>query len=240
MKVQKMNVSSFIHKSDALADVKNYYITPEDFQNVYPKLDDIERKSLILHYIIDNSPYAFTDVYEKPLLFEQIRQYISYILNIAVGHVKMIGSSKTGFKMDNKDYGKPYLKTSDLDFMIIDDILFSTLVKEYEVWNKAYEEGIIQPNNNYEKSYWDDNIINLHSTIERGFIDTYKMPNRSKYLPVNSKINNTMSNVVISLNKRHGFLAKKASMRVYKDEVSCLCQLNRNINGIMKTIGVTK
>ena len=234
-----MNVGDFIHKSRALANVKGYYVGAEEFLKAYSKLDVIEKKSLVMHYIMDNSPFAFTDVYEKPLLFEQVRQYIGYILDVNVNHVKLIGSTKTGFKMDSKDYGAPYSKASDLDFMIIDERLFSTLAEEFAVWKKAYqEEGTLNPRSEFERGCWDDNMRTLPMTIALGFVDTYKMPNRNDYLPVKSKVNNTMSNVVRNLKAQHGFSTKGASMRVYRDFESYFCQQNRNIEAILKAKGI--
>ena len=233
-----MNVGDFIYKSKALSGVKGYYITADDFLKAYSKLSDIEKKSLVLHYVMDNSPFAFTDIYEKPLLFEQVRQYISHILDVDVNHVKLIGSTKTGFKMSIENYGNPYSKASDLDFMIIDGNLFSDLAKEYDVWRKAYMDvGILKPRTDYEKKCWDDNVVTLRRTIGLGFVDTYKMPNRQEYLPVNTKVNNTMSNVVRNLKIHHGFCAKMASMRVYKDFDCYYCQQSRNIEAILKARG---
>lgn len=232
-----MNVGDFIRKSEIISNVKGYYIKSEDLLRVYPKLSNIEKKSLVLHYIMDNSPFAFTDVYEKPLLFEQVRQYISYILDVDVNHVKLIGSTKTGFKIDSKNYGKPYSEASDLDFMIIDEELFEILVKEFNIWKKAYIDDIMKPHGDYERQCWDENTVSLCRTINLGFVDTYKMPNRHDYLPINSKVNSTMANVVRNLHCHHGFSSKKASMRVYKDFDSYYYQQNRNIEYILRVLG---
>lgn len=234
-----MNVGDFIYKSKSLSKIKGHYANPDEFLKAYAKFDIIERKSLVMHYIMDNSPYAFTMVYEKPLIFEQVRQYISHILDVDVNHIKLIGSTKTGFRMDSEDYGMPYSKDRDLDFMIIDEGLFSTLAEEFAVWKNAYqEEGALNPRSEYERGCWDDNMRTLPMTIALGFVDTYKLPNRNDYLPVNSKVNNTMSNVVRNLKSQHGFSTKGASMRVYRDFESYFCQQNRNIEAILKSKGI--
>ena len=230
-----MNVGSFIYSSKVLAKVKGQYISPEDFLKYYSKLDDIERRSLVYHYIMDNAPYAFNEVYEKPLLFEQIKQYIAHVIGIDINHIKLIGSTKTGFRMDSKDYGTPYSKISDLDFMIIDEKLFLDLVSEFNVWKDAYlENDELIPKNDIEKMYWDENINRtLPSTINMGFIDTKFMPNRPSHLPINANINNTMSNVTSRLKVKHGFITKGASVRIYKDIDSFYCQQCRNIDAII-------
>ena len=230
-----MNVGDFIYPSKALADVKGQYLMPEDFLEFYSKLDDIERKSLVFHYIMDNSPYAFNEVYKKPLLYEQVKQYIAHVLDLDISHIKLIGSTKTGFKMDIKDYGVPYTKDRDLDFMIIDEYLFNGLKGEFEVWKEAYlEKNEMQPRNDKEKSYWEENIYRtLPNAINFGFIDTKHMPNNTNYLPLNSKVNNTVFLVYSRLKSAHGFCSIGASVRVYKDVDCYYCQQCRNINAII-------
>lgn len=232
-----MNASNIIYKSDVLYGVKGYYVDPTVFLKTYAKLDNVERKSMVYHYIMDNSPFAFTKIYEKPLLFEQIRQYISYILDVNINHIKLIGSTKTGFKMDSHNYGADYKKESDLDFMIIDDSLYNKLSQEFIIWKQAYHDGSMKPHTDKEMAYWDENIINLRRNIGLGFIDTNKMPNRQDLLPVNSKVNNTMSMVIRKLQSEHGFSTNRASMRVYKDIDSYFTQQNRNINSILRAMG---
>ncbi len=231
-----MNASNFIYKSDVLYGVKGYYVDPTVFLKTYAKLDNLERKSLVYHYIMNNSPFAFTKIYEKPLLFEQIVQYISYILDVDINHIKLIGSTKTGFRMDSHNYGADYKKESDLDFMIIDDNLYNKLSQEFSIWKQAYHDGSMMPHSDKERDYWEENINNLQKNIGSGFIDTYKMPNQN-LLPINSKVNNTMSMIVRKLQSEHGFSTNKASMRVYKDLDSYFLQQNRNINSIIKAMG---
>lgn len=232
-----MNVGDFIKGSETLSRVKGYYVNPNDILELYNKLDMIERRSLVYHYIMDNSPYAFTMVYEEPLLFEQVRQYISHVLGVEINHIKLIGSSKTGFCMDSKHYGREYVKGCDLDFLIIDENLFSVLEKEFYVWKQLYVDDLeLHPKNDREKKYWDANIRLLPGNLRRGFVDTSKMPNRPKYLPVNSKVNNTMYYVNYSLETQYGFVRPHSSVRVYKNVNSFFEQLNRNICAILNCI----
>lgn len=231
-----MNASNFIYKSDVLYGVKGYYVDPTVFLKTYSKLDNVERKSMVYHYIMNNSPFAFTKIYEKPLLFEQVIQYISYILDVDINHIKLIGSTKTGFRMDSHNYGTDYKKESDMDFMIIDDNLFNKLSQEFSIWKHAYHDGSMMPHSDKERDYWEENIKNLQRNIGCGFIDTYKMPNQN-FLPINSKVNSTMSMVIRKLQSEHGFSTNRASMRVYKDIDSYFTQQNRNINSILRAMG---
>lgn len=80
-------------------------------------------------------------------------------------------------------------------------------------------------------------MVKLPRNIAMGYLDTYKIPNRPDRLPVNSRVNNTMSNVVRNLKIHHGFSTKKASMGGYKDVDCFFCQQNRNIEHIMAAIG---
>ena len=62
------------------------------------------------------------------------------------------------------------------------------------------------------------------------------MPNQN-LLPINSKVNSTMSMVIRKLQSEHGFSTNRASMRVYKDIDSYFTQQNRNINSILRAMG---
>ena len=228
-----MTASDFIYSSAILAEITRRYIPSGDFLKYYSILDDIERRSLVYHYIMDNTPFAFEEIFKKPLLFEQIKQYISHIVEVDINHVKLIGSTKTGFRMDKDDYGASYKEDSDLDFMIIDQGLFEKLEKEFSKWAKAYKDGEMKPRNDVEASYWKENIYRLlPRTINYGFLDTNKMPNR-ELLTLTKRINNTMYNVVSKLRSSHGLKVTKASMRVYRDVDSFYCQQCRNIDTII-------
>lgn len=227
-----MNVGDFLYKSKKLEEVQGYYITPDSLRNLYPVLDDLQKKSFVYHYIMDNSPYGFVEVMKRPLLFEQIRQYISHILDVDINHIKLIGSTKTGFAMDSKNYGRPYAIGRDLDFTIIDSELFGKMKEEFNIWKNAYVQGVLNPKEK-EKVYWDEHLDLLPLNLAKGFIDAKKLPNRS-LLPVTCKINQTMSLIVKKLYDIFSINIKSASVRIYDTIDDFYAQQNRNIMSIIK------
>ena len=121
--------------------------------------------------------------------------------------------------------------------MIIDSSLFIKLEAEFKMWTESYVvKHEIQPKSAYERQCWDKNISKLPANFNYGFVDTYKIPNRPDLFPITQKINNSMSLVVQRLKAMHGFLTKRASMRVYKDVDSFCCQQCRNIESILRAV----
>ena len=119
-----MNIKKYLNISKVCMEINSTYTSPEIFKKCYTSLEGIEQKSLITHVIIKNIPYLFRD---KPLLFEQIIQYLSDSLDIEGESIKLIGSAKTGFSVSPPPcYGKKFSDKSDLDFTIINNTLFDS------------------------------------------------------------------------------------------------------------------
>lgn len=209
--------------------INSFYISPEGFKEHYGKLTGFEQKSLISHIIINNTPFVFKDI---PLLYEQIRQYMSDLLDVELDSIKLIGSAKTGFSISpSPNYGRIFSETSDLDFTIINEVVFGKLCKEYEAWKTAYSNKDILPKPGKETKYWDDNIVLLKRNIDRGFIDTYKIPNRDM-CPVTKSINNAMYLIPLKLDEYYNIKVSKASVRVYKSYNLFRQQLKLNTDRI--------
>lgn len=122
-----------------------------------------------------NTPYIFKD---RPLIFEKIKEYLSNLLSVELHDILLIGSAKTGFSLSTDNYGRPFNDKSDLDFTIINETLFQSLKADYDNWKRKYTvEETISPTNLTEKGYWDENVKVLKRNLNRGFIDTYKLPN---------------------------------------------------------------
>ena len=62
-----MGGKSFFKMSDECMKVEDFFINGDTFDAIYNNGINIERISLLLHYIIENSPFAFK---EQPLLYE--------------------------------------------------------------------------------------------------------------------------------------------------------------------------
>ncbi len=221
-----MKISNYLKLSKEANTINDIYMLPSEFKCKYKNLEGLERDALISHIILNNIPYVFRS---KPILYEMIVKYLSDILEVNSNFIYLIGSGKTGFSISpGADYGKIFSESSDLDFTIVDKILFDKLAKEYELWSKAYlVDGKCYPKNEREKSYWDENILRLKKNIINGFLDTYKIPNIEICLEV-KKINNVIYLISQKLNEYHQIKVKGISVRVYQDEESFINQLSLN------------
>ena len=225
-----MNIKKYLNISKVCMEINSTYTSPEIFKKCYTSLEGIEQKSLITHVIIKNIPFLFRD---KPLLFEQIIQYLSDSLDIEGESIKLIGSAKTGFSVSPPPcYGKKFSDKSDLDFTIINNTLFDKLENEYQSWKDAYIDRIVFPKSETAKRYWDDNVLQLKNTINRGFIDTNKIPN-IEICPTTKKINNAMYLIPLKLKEYHDITTSKASVRVYKNYHYFYNQLKINTDRIV-------
>lgn len=227
-----MKISNYLKLSKEANAINEIYILPSEFKRRYKKLDGMERDALISHVILNNLPYVFRT---KPILYEMIVKYLSDILEVNSNFIYLIGSGKTGFSISpGTDYGKNFSENSDLDFTIVDKVLFDKLVKEYEFWSKAYlVEGKCYPKNAREKSYWDENVWRLKKNIIYGFLDTYKIPN-IEICPEVKKINNSIYLITQKLNEYHQIKVKGISVRVYQDNESFINQLSLNTRKCME------
>lgn len=221
------NYSKLTHTAASIIDL---YANPNDFKNYYRNVSGNEVKSLVRHFIVNNKPFAFKD---RPMLYEQLTQYIADKLNIAATEVKLIGSAKTGFSISPQPgYGKQFGSHSDLDFSIVSIKLFEDLEKEFINWVDLYESGKIEPRNPTEKIYWEQNVDSGNRQIEMGFIDTKFIPNRELFL-LTKTINNSMWHIKNSLELNHKIFLTKATSSIYKDWNSFAARLNRNTKHVM-------
>jgi hypothetical protein len=227
------DIREYITLSLTASAISSAYTIPADFKYYYNNIGDKEKKALVRYFIVSNIPFAFKD---KPILHEQITQYIADKLYISPSEVKLIGSAKIGFSISPyPNYGKKIGEHSDLDFSIVHGILFDTLEDEFPNWSNLYRTKEIKPNNNTEESYWAQNIFNEARQLNRGFIDTHFIPNRSLF-PTTQKINNSVWLIKKILAEKHGINVKKASASLYKNWDSFEARLNTNTESIMKKV----
>jgi len=208
------NIKDYLNLSTESLNVKDIFVSPATFKNIFYSIKENERNSYIRHFIVNNLAYIFR---ETPLFFENLKEYIAQEMDVSTSEIIMIGSGKTGFSMSLEKYGKPFSEDSDLDLSIINENLFKNLSVDFEQWTNDYERGVVQPSNEIEKEYWEDNKIKVRKNIENfGFIDTYKVPSRLHYKTVQN-INNRLYIIGYQLEKRGILGSKKVSLRVYKD-----------------------
>lgn len=228
-----VDIRNYITLSKTANEICSAYSIPADFKTYYNSIDYTEKKSLVRHFIVNNIPFAFK---EKPMLYEQITQYIADKFYISPTEVKLIGSAKTGFSMSPlPNYGKEFGKHSDLDFSIVNEDLFGELAEEYNNWSDLFREKQIQPYNDTEENYWYQNLDSGKRQLNRGFIDTHFIPNREQF-PTTKKINNSLWLIQKFLDEKHGIIVKKVSASFYKNWSSFAGRLNTNTESVMKKV----
>lgn len=227
-----MGGRDFFKMSDECLKEKDNYIKGENFDAIYYNGVDIEQNSLLLHYVIDNPPFAFR---EQPLLYDQMRQFIAIRIGVLPNDIKLIGSAKTGFSISINEFGRPYNFNSDFDFAIVNRELFSKLCEEYKYWRHEYKNGNVVPQNDTERGYWNSNVFVVEKNIERKFIDADKLPARKDVCPTVQNIRNTMWQVKDNLEKYNDINIRKASARIYSDFSSFYGQTLLNISFVMKS-----
>lgn len=221
------NYTKLTYTATSIVDL---YSVSKDFKNYYRNVGSNEINSLVRHFIVNNKPFAFKD---KPMLYEQVTQYLADKLNITPTEIKLIGSAKTGFSISPPpDYGKDFDSHSDLDFSIVSSRLFKELEIEFANWVDLFEREEIKSFNPTEENYWKQNVGSGNGQIEKGFIDTKFIPNREQFL-LTKKINSSMWQIKNSLEANHKILVTKATASIYKDWKSFAARLNRNTKHVM-------
>lgn len=227
------DIRDYITLSKIATEISSTYSIPDDFKSYYKSIDYKEKKSLVRHFIVNNIPFAFK---EKPMLYEQITQYIADKFYISPTEVKLIGSAKTGFSISPlPDYGRNFGEHSDLDFSIVNEKLFESLEDEFNNWSNLFTTKQIQPNNETEETYWYQNLDSGERQLKRGFIDTHFIPNRYSF-PTTQKINNSLWLIKKHIDDKHGIKVKKVSASFYKNWNSFSGRLNTNTENVMKKV----
>lgn len=227
-----MTSKQFFQLSEQAINTKDFFITSDHFLQLYKKGNDVERNSAIYHYVFNNVPAAFQN---KPLLYENIKQYISMKLDVHVDEIRLVGSSQIGFSLKPQKYGDPFSKNSDLDFAIINRQLFENVAADAMKWRKEYEEGIVHPGRHYSKAHWDSNYDLLPNNMNRGFVDVFKVPGFNSYNTVKN-IYVVMDQVKNMLLEYHGMKVSYSSVRAYSDIDSFYGQVLLNVNTAMSQL----
>lgn len=225
-----VDIRNYIALSKTAASISGPYSVPSQFKDYYDSIDRKEKASLVRHFIVNNIPFAFKD---KPILYEQITQYLADKLEIFPTEVKLIGSAKTGFSISPPpNYGRGFGAHSDLDFSIVNEGLFQHLEDEFNDWSYRFKTKQIKANNDREEGYWFQNLDSGARQLNHGFIDTRFIPNRDSFINTR-KINNSLWLIQKYLDEMHGIKVKKASASIYKSWRSFAGRLNRNTESVM-------
>lgn len=227
------DIQDYLLLSDAAKSVNVIFTNPKDFSEQYEMLYQHEKRSYLRHFFVNNLAYLFSD---RPILYEQILQYLADKLGTSTSNIRLVGSGKIGFSMDKPPkYGTPFGPHSDLDFSIIDEEIFLKLEDEFYSWEEQYKAGLDLPKSEREKRYWDENLSVVPNQLKNGFIDTYKIPNHSPF-ELTRKINNCLYLIGDNLSRIHRIPNKKTSARVFSSWDVFLKRLKMNSEYVFKQL----
>lgn len=186
----------------------------------------ISRTAIARLWLSEGIPYAFKS---KPALYEVLRTWLGERLEVDPKEIHLSGSARLGQSLAPRKIGIQFGTHSDLDLFIVSQDLFERVKKDFEVWSFDFENSLVHPKNERERGFWDENIPHVKSTINRGFIDSNKIPYRGKYSN-NLKIAQSMSDLKIKLDiTPDAPKIKSASVRCYKNWGSFVQQITLSL-----------
>ena len=185
------------------------------------------RIALVRLWLSEGIPYAFR---ECPAIYESIRSWLSFFLDVHAKEIGIVGSGRVGASLAPKKLGKKFSVTcSDLDVFIVSKDLFEKLKEEFRRWSQAFEQGEIIPIGPREREFWKANNKHTPRNIEKGFLDPKFIPNREPY-PITRRINESMFLLTGKLKRTPGAPhLKKASIRCYESWDSFVRQNSLNL-----------
>lgn len=204
--------------------------TPGMVREILPRLNEDEVRSFLRQWISEGIPFAFRAC---PLVYEHLRTWMGYRLNVEPRNITVIGSGRLGWSLsDRKSFGKPFDGESDLDFSVLSDRLFANVVADFELWKSKLNRG----EEKFLNKYGPENLDRLPANISQGFIDPYKI-DYHRYLEHVRLLTNTESYGRQKLKATEGAPPTcKLSIRVYADFEAFLRQMKLNLDTTLASL----
>jgi hypothetical protein len=211
-------------------DFCELYPDPTDLKNLYVNTNHFERLGIIRLWITEGIPYAFK---KHPLLYEEARRFIAQGVKVETKEVSLVGSARIGYSLSKREWGRPFNAHSDFDFTIVSNVLYASIVTDFQNWVKDLEKRKILPKDPRGMDIWLSNIIQLDKQIPKGFIQTKMIPYHDNY-PTVKKCYDT----IYWFRKRLGATERAprisdASIRVYSSWKSCINQIYINFKSAL-------
>ena len=189
------------------------YPKPPDFARACAALTKDDQIGVLRSFIVEGVPAFFRGT---PTLYDTLRRYVAYRLDLLADDVTIIGSARIGYSLSPPPaYGTPFGSNSDLDLAVVSRKLFEGLAGVFAQWKADVEAGRENPKSAHEHVFWEANLSDLPSNIKNGFIDSHKLPNRYELA---IKVNQTKWMIAEKLKQTlsldHNL---RASIRVYRD-----------------------
>lgn len=216
--------------SQGLDILKSTYPTSEQIKNGFSNASETERYGIIRLWITEGIPFAFRD---QPLIYEEVREFISKGVNVHPKEITLVGSGRIGYSLKKKAWGKEFTNTSDLDFTIISNDLFTKLVNDFKKWVGDIESKKLLPRSSNELKRWLGSIGVVDKNIPQGFIYTKNLLPYNNY-PTVRKCYNTMNKLQDRLSTTvNAPKISDISIRVYSHWKTCVRQIQINFKSAL-------
>jgi hypothetical protein len=204
--------------------------SPDLLRDVLPKLGDDEQMLFLRQWVSEGIPFAFR---ECPFVYERLRSWMGYRLNVEARNITIIGSARLGCSLaKGQAFGEEYCDQSDLHFAVISERLFSNVVADFALWKSKVE----RKEEEFANKYGPENLDRLPANIARGFIDPYKIDHH-RYLEHAALVTNTQSYGRQRLQSTEcGPVASKVSIRVYADFDAFFRQMRVNLESVLSSL----
>jgi len=154
------------------------YPNAQDIVDAAKRGGSVSKTAIARLWLSEGIPYAFKD---NPALYESIRTWLSIKLSVEAKDIHLTGSARLGQSLAPKKLGNAFGGHSDLDIFIISAHLFAQVTKEFNSWAELFETKSITPRNPTEHSYWIENLQRGRQNINKGFLNSNMVPNRSQF-----------------------------------------------------------
>ena len=210
-----------------LAALNGVYPAPEAVLQAVA-LGPRERSVVARLWVSEGIPFAFR---ECPALYEEARTWLAGRLGLDPKEISMGGSGRLGYSLRPDRWGDAYNPlSSDLDVFAVSKRLFDGLQEDFDHWSDDFDNGTTAPLSITERQYWTANRQEGPRNIDRGFLDSWRAPNRTAY-PIFSKTNNSLAGLRAKLRTTDAGpnSRKKLTLRCYRDWRSYERQLSLNL-----------
>lgn len=221
-------VVSGINPKNAFLDLKQHCTITNDDGNSFVRI-----------YIFEGIPHFLID---RPFVYDKIRLHIAENLDVLPRNIGLTGSAKIGFSLAPYKWLRDFSpENSDLDFFIVDELMFNKICSDFFKFKADVNSGMIKYQTVTERRMWNASYFeNIEKNIGYGFIDTIKVPNRLDYrnaLRCNRVIEKIADKIGILLeNKDINHKNNKSSIRCYRNHIDAIRRMTFNICQATKKI----
>ncbi len=225
---------------DRLLEIRETYPDAKSFRDIASSGDKKLRCFLARLWLTEGIPYAFKNA---PGLYEVVRDWISTEINkklkefgqeeniINPKYISLTGSGRLGQSLTPEKLGKEFKEnSSDLDLFIVSRPLFEIIKDEFYKWSEDYKNNIITPEElKCSKRHWDDNSLRCPNNINKGFLNSNRIPNHHRYkytFHINKILKKLISNL---LETDEAPKIEKSSIRYYRSWDDCINQISLNL-----------